>query len=77
MKDDFVDARGAAEILGLKPGTLAVWRSRSYNRGPRYKKIGGKILYRKSDLLEFIDSHTVETTDSSQKHLHQIRSAKS
>lgn len=74
MQDDFVDTKGASAILGLKEGTLAVWRSRNYNCGPRYKKVGRKVRYRKSDLYEYMDSRTVETIDSYNKKLRQVKS---
>lgn len=74
MKDDFVDPKGAAEILGLKEGTLAVWRSKNWNRGPRYKKVGRKVRYRKTDLYEYMDSRTVETVDSYSKKIRPVKS---
>lgn len=52
----------AAEILGLKPGTLEVWRS--LGRGPRYKKIGRKVFYDILDLELFANAHVIETIDS-------------
>lgn len=69
MKDEYVDGRGAAEILGLQPTTLAVWRSKNFNKGPKYKKIGGRVRYRKSDIYEFIEACNVETVDSCQTKL--------
>jgi hypothetical protein len=40
----------------LRKGTLQQWRSRGL--GPRYIKVAKRILYRRSDLEEFIDGHT-------------------
>ena len=48
--------------LHFKQSTLEVWRS--YGKGPRYKKVAGKIYYEKSDLNEFISGKKVETIDS-------------
>ena len=49
----------AAQILGLKPSTLQVWRST--NRYPLpYIKVGRLVRYRQSDLDAFLRGRTVE-----------------
>ena len=53
-----VDTTGAAEYLGLHPRTLDNWRSQ--DRGPRYGRIGRRIIYRVADLEEFLESRIVE-----------------
>lgn len=73
MKEEFLSAEEAAEILGLKPTTLAVWRSKNFNKGPKYKKIGGRIRYRRSEVYEFIEACSVETVDT---HHTSLRRAK-
>lgn len=57
-----VDTKDAANILGLSPGTLEVWRC--HGRGPRYKKIGRRVFYDIMDLEAFANAQTVETVDS-------------
>lgn len=57
-----VDTVAAAEVLGLRPGTLEVWRS--YGRGPRFRKIGRKVFYEVDDLETFANLRVIETTDS-------------
>jgi hypothetical protein len=57
-----VNTPEAARILGLRRGTLEVWRSK--RRGPRFKKIGRKVFYDLNDLEAFANANTVETTDS-------------
>ncbi|ACS80797.1 MULTISPECIES: helix-turn-helix transcriptional regulator [Maridesulfovibrio] len=52
----------AALFLGLRPGTLEVWRC--HGKGPRYSKIGRRVMYEVSDLRMFVESAKVETTDS-------------
>ena len=42
-----------AEILGLRPNTLEVWRCTRRNHLP-YVKIGSRVAYQLSDVLEFI-----------------------
>jgi len=44
----------AAEILGLKPTTLEVWRTRG--DGPVYMKIGRAVRYRREDLESFMEA---------------------
>ena len=61
MSNQRVNTSKAAKILGLRPGTLEVWRH--YNRGPRFKKIGRKVFYDVIDLEAFANAYTVETTD--------------
>jgi hypothetical protein len=53
-----VDEKRAAEILGITPGTLSVWRCvRRYSLP--YTKIGRAVRYRIEDLEQFIRSRTV------------------
>ena len=48
----------AAQILGVTPGTLSVWRSTRRYPLP-YVKVGRLVRYRDSDLLRFIEARTV------------------
>lgn len=52
----------AAQYLGVRPGTLEVWRS--LGKGPRYIKLGTRVVYESSDLDTFAASRTVETCDT-------------
>lgn len=56
--DEFIEDDEAGPVIHQKPGTLRIWRSQG--KGPRYFKIGRKALYRRRDLLEFIESRVVE-----------------
>jgi hypothetical protein len=38
------DTRTAAPLLGVKPGTLEVWRCKGI--GPRFVKSGSRVVYR-------------------------------
>lgn len=49
MKED-----EAAEFLTLKPATLRQWRSK--NLGPLYQKLGGRVAYRLSELVLFVEA---------------------
>nr|WP_321256880.1 helix-turn-helix domain-containing protein [uncultured Pseudodesulfovibrio sp.] len=52
----------AAKYLGLCPGTLEVWRC--HGRGPRYSKLGRRVMYEQTDLDQFVLWGKVHTTDS-------------
>ena len=41
--------------------TLAKWRH--YGRGPAFYKFGSRVLYRGSDLNQWVAAHRVEPTD--------------
>lgn len=49
----------AAEYLGLKPGTLHVWRCTKHSPAPAYIKMGRKVYYLKRDLDAYIESQRV------------------
>lgn len=55
----------AAAYLRLKPGTLEVWRCRG--RGPKYQKIGRRVIYDQKFLDEYASAHTVLTSDTCPK----------
>ena len=57
-----LNTREAAHYLGIKPGTMEVWRC--HGRGPRFCKIGARVVYNVSDLEEFAQSCIVETIDT-------------
>ncbi len=56
-----VDDHQAAEVLDLKPNTLAVWRSTGRYNLP-YLKVGRLVKYRISDLAEFLARRTANHT---------------
>ena len=52
----------AAEYLGVRPNTLEVWRCK--HKGPRYSKIGSRVLYDMADLEAFFHARSVSTLES-------------
>ena len=58
LPSTLVDEKRAAEILGITPGTLGVWRCVRRYRLP-YTKIGRSVRYRIEDLEKFIADRTV------------------
>jgi hypothetical protein len=60
----------AAAYLGLQPNTLEIWRCR--HRGPRYSKLGARVVYDRDDLEAFFTAKAIETLESAHKnHLHR------
>lgn len=61
----FLNAKEAAEYLGLKPNTLA--KMRVYGNGPKFRKHGFRVLYAIDDLNAWSEgtrrSSTSETPD--------------
>jgi predicted DNA-binding transcriptional regulator AlpA len=62
LDDRLLRARQAAEMLGVSPQTLAVWRCRRNNGHPApelpYVKVGRRsIRYRLSDVKGFIEKN--------------------
>ena len=53
-----LDSKGAAQRLKVAEQTLANWRH--LRRGPAYCRIGGRIVYRQSDLEAFEQRHRID-----------------
>jgi len=58
LPSPLVDEKRAAEILGIVPETLQIWRCVKRYKLP-YVKIGRAVRYRLEDLDEFVRSRTV------------------
>ena len=50
----FLNTREAASYLRLQPATLDRWRS--IRGGPTFRKLGGRVVYKKTDLDAFADA---------------------
>jgi uncharacterized protein YcaQ len=55
--DPLLTEREAADFLGVRPGTLSVWRATKRYPLP-YVKVGAAVRYKKSALQAFADSRT-------------------
>jgi hypothetical protein len=58
--DTVFDAAAAADFTGLAVATLA--KLRCVGGGPAYLKLGRKVLYRRSDLVEWLHARRVANT---------------
>jgi hypothetical protein len=50
-QEDFIDTSKAAKILGIKKGTLEVWRHQG--KGPKFYKFGRSVRYYKPGLCVY------------------------
>jgi excisionase family DNA binding protein len=57
---DLLDEGESANLLGLAPGTLGVWRSTGRYQLP-FVKIGRNVRYRRADLDAWLESRTRTT----------------
>jgi len=55
-----------AEYWGISTRTLERWRSIGW--GPKFIKIGGRVLYRVEDILEYEAQHLADSTKSRVHH---------
>lgn len=62
---DLLTTKQAADTLRTTVATLADWRHR--RRGPRYLKIGRKVLYRMEDLSAYLAEHVIDPQACSSK----------
>jgi len=58
----FFNTEEAAAFLGVKPCTLEAWRCRK--RGPRYAKLGSRVMYDQQELENWFVSRSVHTVDT-------------
>jgi DNA-binding transcriptional MerR regulator len=61
MNTNNLTTAGAADHLGIAPATLAYWRSRGLQAVP-YLKIGGRVVYRKTDLDQWLSERVFTHT---------------
>ena len=52
---DLLKEQEAAQVLGIAPGTLSVWRSTGRYNLP-FLKVGRSVRYRRADLLAWLDA---------------------
>ena len=59
QETEFLTTREASAFLRISKPTLERWRMEG--RGPRYAKIGHRVLYPRVELDRFLQEHIVET----------------
>jgi excisionase family DNA binding protein len=62
MPNDYLTPPEASAYLRVPSNTLRNWRSQG--RGPRYRKLGGKVTYRRDWLDDYSDRHVIEPSEA-------------
>lgn len=52
LDDEILDRKEAARLLKVTPKTLTNWACRG--EGPRSARVGGRIVYLKSDIFDYV-----------------------
>jgi len=52
MASELLDPKTVATIIGVKPNTLAHWRSNG--AGPKFFKLNRRVIYLESDLVAYL-----------------------
>ena len=61
LQSPLITPKNTSDILGVTTGTLQVWRSTGrYNLS--YIKIGGKVMYKRTAVMAFIDAQSMDHT---------------
>ena len=69
-----VPARAAAKLVGLSESTLA--KMRLNGNGPTYCKLGRRVVYRRADLEQWLESRTArDTSDADARFLRALTAA--
>ena len=59
-----LDTKKAAKELGVSNHTLVAWRIKGF--GPKFRKLGRRVLYEQNDLVAWADKQSrTSTADSS------------
>ena len=65
VMDAYCSEQEAAEYVRISPSKLAKLRMRSNReQGPRFAKIGGRVVYRRQDLDDWIEAAMVGSGQS-------------
>jgi hypothetical protein len=58
--DELLTPAETAKFMRTTPQSLG--QQRYQRREPKYVKVGSRVLYRRSDIRDYLDSRTVQTT---------------
>jgi len=58
MPEEYISTGRAAEILGMSISGLGHWRRKKF--GPSFYLMGGRVKYRREEVLRFRDSVWIE-----------------
>ena len=58
MQHEYMNRQEAADFLRVSVHTLADWASQ--RKGPKMYRIGRRVLYKKGDLIDFVENSSKE-----------------
>ena len=64
LNPDLLTNEEAADLLGIKPNTLEIWRTKG--KGPKFVKMGAAVRYRLADLNAWMEERTFATSPAKQ-----------
>ncbi|MBI4828655.1 MAG: helix-turn-helix domain-containing protein [Nitrospinae bacterium] len=62
--ENLLNVEAAARYLAISIAWLN--KARSHGSGPRFSKIGSRVVYRRSDLDEFLERHARTSTSGAE-----------
>lgn len=58
-RENYIDQKTLAQFLGVSTKTVEGWRL--YGKGPRYRRVGDKLIrYQVGDALDFAEAQVIE-----------------
>lgn len=72
LSDPLLTTKQAAKLLSQRPMTLAKWRQRG--KGPVYLRLGGKVRYRQSDIVTYIEASRIDPAPFVRELRERVRS---
>lgn len=74
--DDLLTSAETAALLGIKPNTLEIWRTKGH--GPAFLKLGtapqAPVRYRRSEVMEWLEQRLYASTSAYTAALARIKS---
>lgn len=60
--NQYLSVEGAAQLIGLSVSTLNKWRVSG--RGPRFSKLGRRVIYAQAELEQWVADHLCASTSA-------------
>ena len=60
MSIKLINNAQTAELIGVRPNTLEIWRIQG--KGPMYRKVGRLVRYVEAEVLAWLDDQVRENT---------------
>ena len=70
IDDEAMDVQAAARFTGIAVATLA--KMRCIGGGPLFVKLGRRVVYRRSDVIAWLNAHRVRNTTEAAQSVERI-----